>query len=58
MGVGGWEEGLEAKLGLDHRRPDCQGKTWPSPSGIVWERKASLPVWVGSGEALVSEFER
>lgn len=46
------------KVGLGHRRLDCQGNTWPSPSSeIVWKRKA-LPVWVGSGEALASQLER
>lgn len=44
--------------GLDHRRLDCPGNTWPSPSQIVWKRKAFLPVWVGSGEALASQRER
>lgn len=45
------------KLRLDHRRRACQDETWPSPLDAVWERKA-LPVWVGSGVALVSQLER
>jgi len=44
----GWQCGPE----LVCRRLDCQGNTWTSPSSkIVWKREASLPEWIGSGEA-------
>lgn len=49
------EEGLVVWAGLGHRRVDCQGKTWASPSSkVVWKRETSLPDLLGQVRPLVS----